>query len=472
MHSTRRSFLGASALALGSAGAAAAQLPGRPVRAPVSVKDFGAAGDGVTDDRAAIARAVAGARGKRLIFPEGNYLINSNGGPIILEEVSLDGQGVLDGATGSIDRGVNLWIRGTGNSPFRVRRGTSVSGMGIYYPDQKDSPRPTVHPATLAFDFSNGPVQFVHIRDNVIYNAYRFIDIEDSAGNVGHVEITGNYICALNRGIYVRHNSEHLRVERNNFTFGHWLQATEAGARAYMRAHATALHIDQSDGVEFVDNLVFGQLNGVLASAAGLCQFMNISLNKFDQARFGVRAVGPGRFDGHIAANTFNAFNPADTAQQGRCVSIETSGSGMENITIDGNSFDLATEDLVYINGDTPARYVVVGPNNYRSWAGWKNSGAFGAINANGARTNVQVTGGWFFGGNNAPYSIGIMGAVDTLQITGASFSMCQAALMARANSVSTTGNRSFGTRGQASATVASGDFASFGDRWDKPGRA
>jgi hypothetical protein len=77
------------------------------LRDTVSIKDFGAVGDGVTDDRAAIAAAVAGARGRRIVFPKGNYLINTDGGTITLEEVELVGEDVLDGAPTSIDEGAN-----------------------------------------------------------------------------------------------------------------------------------------------------------------------------------------------------------------------------------------------------------------------------------------------------------------------------------------------------------------------------
>lgn len=42
----------------------------------VSVKDFGAVGDGVADDRVAINAAIAAAAGKTLYFPAGTYLVN------------------------------------------------------------------------------------------------------------------------------------------------------------------------------------------------------------------------------------------------------------------------------------------------------------------------------------------------------------------------------------------------------------
>ena len=46
-----------------------------------SVKDFGAVGDGVTNDTAAITAAITATTSGTLIFPEGSYLINNSTGP-------------------------------------------------------------------------------------------------------------------------------------------------------------------------------------------------------------------------------------------------------------------------------------------------------------------------------------------------------------------------------------------------------
>jgi len=54
----------------------------------ISVKDYGAIGDGITDDSAAI--VAASATGKYINFPQGNYLINTNISPASMLWYSID----------------------------------------------------------------------------------------------------------------------------------------------------------------------------------------------------------------------------------------------------------------------------------------------------------------------------------------------------------------------------------------------
>lgn len=440
---------------------------GKKLQQSVDLDDFAGA-----TDHAKLSTAVTFCKltGMALNMPSRTVAIDTDLGSITLEEVTLLGEHVLDGATGTLDKGCVLSITGTTNSPFKIRRGVSIEGLGFYYPSQTDSATPTVYPATLAFDFTNGAVQFVNICRNVAYNAYRFINIDNGAtAGVGHVEITGNYICALNRGIYIRHNLEHLRINSNNFTFGFWLAATEAGARAYMRANATAIQIDQTDGVKIFDNLVYGYLNGILTSATANCQRVKVLSNEFDTVRYPFRATGSGRISGSIIGNTFNSYNNQDTTLQGRSISIETTGSGREIIVIDDNDFELATEDHIYVNGNTPTRDIIIGANNYISWAAYKAAGTYGALNINGSLTNVNLTGGWFMGGNSATYSYGIMGSFNVLSCSGANFESCQRPLSVTLSYLSGNGNTSTGT-GHTVSDVWTATERSWGpNNFDKP---
>jgi hypothetical protein len=440
------------------------------LRDVVSVKDFGAVGDGVTDDTAAIAAAVAAARGKTLYFTNGQYKLNTDSGSITLEEITIFGETVQDGASTVIDQGAVFAIYGTTNSPFKVRRGVTFDGVGFYYPTQIDSVTPTVFPVTLAFDFTNGAVQFVWIKNCVSFNAYRFVDINDSGGSAGHIWIENNTICALNRGIYIRHNLEHTRIAGNNFTFGHWLPATEPGARAYVRGNCTYIQIDKSDGVEIVDNLFFGSLNGVLIAATGLAQMIILAVNKFDQTRYGIKATGVGNFDGIIIGNTFNSFNSQNTSLQSRSIEVSTSGAERETINITGNNFKLSTEEQVFFSGNTPTRDIIVSNCAFLSWAAYKAAGGpWGAINASGNNTNITVSGSRFMGGNNPTYSNGIVGALNTLEINGCRFESCFQVTNISTSFLTGMGNASFATGGSVSDVYTAIQAVWGPNNFDKP---
>lgn len=109
------------------------------LRESVSVKDFGAVGDGVTDDTAAIQTALN--TGKSVYFPQGSYLITS-GLTITANYQTLYGDGPLSKIicnTGSTDNGVNM-ITALGKTGCVVERlflqnsgyGKTIPASGVF----------------------------------------------------------------------------------------------------------------------------------------------------------------------------------------------------------------------------------------------------------------------------------------------------------------------------------------------------
>lgn len=437
------------------------------LRETVSVMDFGATGNGSTNDRAAIAAAVAACRGKNLYFPEGQYLINTDGGSITLEDITLTGEMVLDGASTVIDQGAVLRFTGTTNSPFLVRRGVTLDGLGFYYPNQGDSATPTVYPPTLDFDFSNGPVQFVYIQNNVVYNSYRFINMTSANGDVGHVWITNNTIYGILTCIEISRNVEIIKILGNSFTFGHWLPATEAGCRGFTRANGSVLVIPYTDGFEFCDNLSYGYLYGLYFPTTNVCQLINITSNLFDQVRFPINALGTGNISGvQVTGNSFVAFNSQNTALQANSVRITTSGSlVIETLTFSGNTFSTTTEDTVIVSG-TAGRTLTFSANSFVNWAAYKSSGTYAALNVSGASTSIVVVGNQIVSSNN--FSNGVSGSCSVLTLVGNTIGQCQSAITASYNYCVSVGNQSYSTVGAVSDTITATKLYSVGNYWDK----
>lgn len=437
----------------------------------ISVKDFGAKGDGVTNDHAAIAAAVIAARGKNLYFPEGQYLINTDGGSITLEEVGLIGEFVQDGATGAIDQGTVLRFTGTTNSPFLVRRGVTIKQIGFYYPNQADSATPVAYPPTLDFDFTNGSVQFVYIEDNVVFNAYRFLRINDVSGNVGHVWVSNNTIYGIHRAIEIAHNLEVIKMRGNTFTFGHWLAATESGCRGYTRSNGHAVQYDHGDGFWFTDNLIFGYLRGI-SIAGGQAILSTIDGNMYDQVRYSIHVSGSGNFQqSNISNNLFLPFNNVDTTQAGIAIYLQNTSTA-DSLNITGNHFGTCTDSHIVADGAAAGKLVITG-NIFESMGHAQTSGSHAAISLNCAAKTVMITGNHVTGQGNA-YTYGVLCyAANVLHVGQNVFQACNVPLnVITAGQVTSVGNASYATVAATSdvLTTVTGEVWQVGNRWDKPG--
>jgi polygalacturonase len=126
------------------------------VRESVSVKDFGAVGDGVTDDTAAFTAAGSAAASVEVLVPSGTYLLNSNPSP-------------TGNVTWVIQKGASF--AGTGTIPFLSNK---IVSTGAYRSIQSSS------------TFYNGI--FGYLEQNAAQNTYGTIgtnSVVQSAGGSG-----------------------------------------------------------------------------------------------------------------------------------------------------------------------------------------------------------------------------------------------------------------------------------------------
>lgn len=218
-----------------------------------SVKAFGAKGDGVTDDTAAIQKCMdaAGKLGGRAYLPPASYLVK--GSLRVPPGVML--QGVLDAPVWS-DPLKGSIILATGGRDheeapplFDLGHSASVRGVTIYYPEQKLD---DIHPYPWTFhlhDFDNT------VENITLINSYNGIRVGPE-GNVRH-RIRSIYGCVLRRGIYVDFCTDIGRIENIQFHC-HWWSSPSVGgdfgkAREYMWKNLEAFIFGRTDW-EYVNN--------------------------------------------------------------------------------------------------------------------------------------------------------------------------------------------------------------------------
>lgn len=197
----------------------------------LNVRDFGARGDGKTDDTVAVQRALdtAGRQGGNVVLlPTGRYLLA--GELDIPPETALKGifQGpVSHGKLVFSDEGVPgagttlLALAGKGNEHgnplITLRDNASVTGLSIYYPEKDRNSRPVPYPWTIRLRGVNTTVENVEM-----LNPWRGIE-----GVAAHRHLIRNVTGQpIRTGIYVDDIGDIGRIE--NVQFVPWWSQSRA----------------------------------------------------------------------------------------------------------------------------------------------------------------------------------------------------------------------------------------------------
>ena len=247
----------------------------------INVLDFGAKGDGVTDDTAAIQKCLdeAAKKGGGVVYlPPAKYLVKGS----IKVPVGVAVKGAAQ-APLAIDPLIGTVILATGGRDdekapalFEVGKSASVIGLTVYYPEQKVKDiRP--YPWTFhMFDLDNT------VENVTLINSYNGIRVGPEP-NVRH-RIRSVYGCVLRRGIMVDACTDIGRIENVQFHC-HWWSAASTGGEwdpvyKYMAKNCEAFIFGRTDW-EYVNNtFVFPVYIGYrfINTASGACngQFCGI----------------------------------------------------------------------------------------------------------------------------------------------------------------------------------------------------
>ncbi len=237
-------------LACGPAGAAV-----------LSVSDFGAVGDGRTDDTAAFQKALDEAgktQGTRVTVPVGNFLIA--GSLRIPAGVTLEGVWQIPTAF-TQNRGTTLLATGGAGeedgTPFiTMAANSTLKGVTIFYPDQKRSQAP---PTPYPWTIRGGPGDNVSVIDVLAVNPYRLLDLTGA----GRHYVRGLYGQPLRLGIYVDECYDVGRIE-NCHLWPFWTgwQDENKELNDWMLQHAVAFEFARTDWQYVHNTFCFGYAVG------------------------------------------------------------------------------------------------------------------------------------------------------------------------------------------------------------------
>jgi len=293
-----------------------------------SVRDFGAKGDGKSDDTAAFQKALdaAGKAGGGVVYaPRGNYFFA--GHLRVPEAVALEGVwesvpshvGLRQaGAAKPTDNGTTFLVtenRGAEDGPafITLDSNSTLKGVVIYYPEQDPAAEPAPYPWAIAMRGKNPAVLAVEL-----LNPYNGID---AAHNERHLirDVQGQ---PLRRGVFVDDIYDIGRIE--NVHFNPWW-STKPRLFQWQQAHGEAFVFGRSDWQYVFNTFCFGYNVGYkfIATSFGVCNgnFLGIGA---DDCFTALVVENSARFGLLISNGEFVSFHGPDPTM----VRVETGNSG------------------------------------------------------------------------------------------------------------------------------------------------
>ncbi|MFQ6133935.1 MAG: glycosyl hydrolase family 28-related protein [Armatimonadota bacterium] len=214
----------------------------QPPPGALNVRDFGAVGDGETDDTAAFQKAFAAAAdagGGIVHAPRGDYMIRGT--------LEVPGNVVLEGVwraptARTQNQGTTLLaVAGAGEPDGRpfltLRANSTLHGLTIFYPEQKFANPPVAYPWTV-----RGIGDNCSLVDVLMVNPYQAVDF--GTHTAGRHYIRGLYAQPLYRGLFIDQCYDVGRVQDVHF-WPFW--GTGGGIREFMGEQGIAFVIGRTD---------------------------------------------------------------------------------------------------------------------------------------------------------------------------------------------------------------------------------
>jgi len=329
-----------------------------------NVKSFGAKMDGRNDDTKAIQSALdaASPSGGTVYLPPGRYLVK---GSLNVPE-GVDVKGAANAPryntplTGTVILATGGRDKEDAPALFEVHSSSCVSGLTVYYPEQKvDNIRP--YAWTFHLQGNDNTVENV-----TLINSYNGIKVGPEA-NVRH-RIRSVYGCVLRRGIFVDACTDIGRIDNVQF-HGHWWWAKEVGGDSdivnkYMIANCEAFIFGRTDWEYVTNTFVFPVKIGYrfIQTPSGACngQFSGIGADwaqrcvVVDAIQFMGLLITNGQFVAFAGDNPIEVeINPTCNGSV-RLVNCAFWGPAVQNVVSHNKSFTSLTDCYFSTPHDSP----------------------------------------------------------------------------------------------------------------------
>lgn len=303
----------------------------------VSVKDFGAVGDGVANDTAAVQAAVTysvlAGKSFELFFPAGVYRLTA---PITMTSpCSFFGAGAspFNGPRGT--RGGGSWIlfdhagvglamtSATGSAGFRLQ------DIGTC----RNQPAPSVAWAPGAFDWDISAINVdLQVRDCVLFNPTKGILHDD--GNFGRLTIDGLHMDAFQTGVSVVYTGDVARI--NDIHIWPFSTASEDVA-TYTKANLIGINLERADNPLLSNIFTIFASKGlnISGNVDGTVSKLHLMNADFDRGKYGIFIDGSA--DG-CSGQLVNVTTQPETGLAGTCgvvVEADTASLDFVNLRID-----------------------------------------------------------------------------------------------------------------------------------------